>query len=163
MKYAAGVAVVVLLIAAVPVYWLLRPDRGYEAVVSGVEQQYHAQPEHIPLQWFASLCATVSTHGGVRHLRMAQFDHVNGLETPDELTALLASRLGPPWQRIILNRDGTGQMSVIYAHPEGRAMSMLIASYDHGQLNLVRMDVNGSRLARFVQNPKHAPGHGVVP
>jgi hypothetical protein len=158
MKYAAG-ALLLALLASLPIHAWLSSNQDFDAAVSAVEQQYHSQPESIPLQWFASLCATVSTGGGVRALRIADFDHIHGVTTPDDLSALLSTRLSPAWHRMILTRDSAQDFSLIYARPEGNAMRMLVASYDHGELDLVRMDLNGKRLAHFMQDPTHSASH----
>lgn len=158
MKYAAG-ALILALAAVLPLHFWFSSTDGFNAAVSAVELQYHAQPQGIPLQWFASLCATISTGGGVRHMRIADFPNVSGLTSPDDLAALLSTRLTGPWHRMVLSRDGAHDFSLIYVRPEGRSMRMLIASYDHGELDIVRMDLNGQRLAHFVENPTRAPGH----
>lgn len=163
MKYAAA-ALLLALVAILPLHAWLNANQGFNAAVSAVEQQYHSQPQSIPLQWFASLCATVSTGGGVRGLRIADFDHLNGVTTPDDLAALLSTHLSPAWHRMVLSRDSPQDFSLIYVRPDGNAMRMLVASYDHGELDLVRMDLNGKRLAHFVQNPTHSSNqHNPIP
>lgn len=162
MKYAAAVLVLALL-AALPLRSLFTSNSGFDAAVSAIEQQYHPQQQHIPLQWFASLCATVSTGGGVRHMRIADFPNVQGVTTPDQLAHLLSSHLGPAWHQMVLSRDDAQDFTLIYVRPEGNAMRMLVASYDHNDLNLVRMDLNGQRLAHFVQDPAHTAHHNSLP
>jgi hypothetical protein len=163
MKYAAG-ALLLALAAILPIHSWFASNNGFDAAVSAVEQQYHAQPENIPMQWFVSLCATVSTGGGVRHMRVANFDNIGAVANPDDLAAMLSSHLPQPWHRMVLSRDGAQDFSLIYVRPEGRSMRMLVASYDHGELDLVRMDLNGERLAHFVQNPAHSANqHNAIP
>lgn len=163
MKYAVAVAIVAIF-AALPLHAWLASNDGFDAAISAVEQQYHAQPQSIPLQWFASLCATVSTGGGVRGMRVADFEHVSGIAGPEALATLLSSKLSPAWSRMVLNRDSSDEFSLIYIRPDGHAMRMLVASYDHGELDLVRMNLNGQRLAHFIQNPAHAATqHNTIP
>jgi hypothetical protein len=163
MKYAVAV-VVVALIAALPVHAWLASNDGFNEAVSSIEQQYHAQPENIPLSWFAGLCAAISTGGGVRHMRIAEFNQIHGVNSPEALAALLGGHLSPAWHRMVFSRDNAEDFSLIYARPEGHAIRMLVASYDHGELDLIRMDLNGQRLAHFVQNPGHASGqHNAIP
>lgn len=158
MKYAL-VAVAVAILAALPLRSLFAPSHGFDAAVSAIQQQYHPRQQHIPLQWFASLCATLSTGGGVRHMRVANFEHVNGLTSPDDLAALLTSRLSPDWHQMVLTRHTPEDFNLVYVRPQGDAMRMLVATYDHGELDLVRMDLNGRRLAHFVQDPAHTATH----
>ena len=158
MKYALAILAAAIL-AVLPIHAWLASGDGFNAAVSAVEQQYRVQPQSIPLQWFASLCATVSTGGGVRHLRIADFHHVNGLKNPEDLAAMLSTRLSPAWRRMVLSRDSPQDFSVIYVRPNHSYMRMLVASYDHGEIDLVRMDLNGQRLAHFVQDPAHTANH----
>ena len=163
MKYAAG-ALLLALAAILPIHSWFAANNGFDAAVSAVEQQYHAQPESIPMQWFVSLCATISTGGGVHHLRVADFNNIGPVANPDNLAAMLSAHLPRPWHRMALSRDGAQNFSLIYVRPQGRFMRMLVASYDHGELDLVRMDLNGERLAHFVQNPTHsATQHNAIP
>jgi hypothetical protein len=158
MKYAAG-ALLLALAAILPLHYWFASNNGFNAAVAAVEQQYHAQPENIPMQWFVSLCASVSTGGGVRHMRVADFHNIGPVANPDALAAMLSAHLPQPWHRMVLSRDGAQDFSLIYVRPEGRSMRMLVASYDHGELDLVRMDLNGQRLAHFIQNPTHSAAH----
>jgi hypothetical protein len=38
-------------------------------------------------------------------------------------------------------------------------MRMLIADYEHGELDVVRMELDGDQLARFVHNPRCRHAH----
>ena len=163
MKYFTAAALCLALLLLAPLHAWLSPRLGFNAAVAAVEQQYHPQQQHIPFQWFVSLCATISTGGGVRGLRVADFNHVNGVTTPQNLSALLSSHLSTDWHRMILSRDDASDFSLIYVRPEGRSMRMLVATYNHGELDLVRMDLNGQRLAHFVNNPTHSARHNLIP
>jgi hypothetical protein len=49
----------------------------------------------------------------------------------------------------------------ILVHPNGSSMGMMIADCDHGELDLVGMEMNGSALSRWLHDPerqKH-PSH----
>ena len=75
---------------------------------------------------------------------------------------VVRKELGPEWTAIISehsNRDG--QQSMIFVRPAGRSMRMLIADYEHGELDVVRMELDGDELARFMRNPGgHHARHG---
>lgn len=163
MKYAAAAALLLGILLLAPLHAWLDSNHGFNAAVAAVEQQYHPRQQQIPFQWFVSLCATISTGGGVRNLRTAEFNHLNGVTSPNALAALLSSHLSPAWHRMVLSRDDAFDFSLIYVRPNGNAMRMLVASYDHGELDLVRMDLNGQRLAHFVNNPTHSARHSLIP
>ena len=158
MKYAIAICTVALLFLS-PLRTLFASDSGFDAAVAAIEQQYHPQQPHVPLQWLASLCATVSTGGGVRHMRIADFPNVKGLTTPNTLAHLISSHLSSAWSQMVLSRDSPEDFSVIYIRPDHNYMRMLVVSYDHGEIDLVRMDLNGERLAHFVQDPAHTATH----
>jgi hypothetical protein len=130
-------------------------DHGFDSVVSGVEHRYSVHAQQIPLMGLVSLCAMVKTHGGVHDLRIAEFDNLRGLDGR-ELDALLRSTLGDDWQPFVTQWTGgnrSGDQSMILVRPDGSSMDMLVADYDHGELDLVGMEVNGAALAKWLQNP----------
>ena len=126
----------------------------FDSVVSGIEHRYSVHPQHIPLLGFASLCATVTTRGGVRGMRIAEFDNIQSSDGAADLSALLQSKLGGEWQPFVSQRNAdASERSIIFVQPVGDAMRMLIADYDHGELDLVRMELNGSALAKWMHDP----------
>jgi hypothetical protein len=131
-------------------------DHDFDSVVSGVEHRYSVHAQRIPLMSFVSLCATLKTHGGVKSLRVAQFDNVRGMHGKD-LYPLLRSRLGEEWQPFVTEEEGgdrSGDQSVILVHPNGSSMGMMIADYDHGELDLVGMEMNGAALSKWLHDPE---------
>jgi hypothetical protein len=131
-------------------------DHDFDSVVSGVDHQYSVHAQRIPLMSFVSLCATLKTHGGVKSLRVAQFDNVRGMNGKD-LYPLLRSRLGEEWQPFVTEVEGgdrSSDQSVILVHPNGSSMGMMIADYDHGELDLVGMEMNGAALSKWLHDPE---------
>lgn len=135
-------------------------SHDFDSVVSGVEQQYSVQAQRIPLMGFISLCARATTLGGVKGMRIAQF-HNLAHPGADRLYGLMQSKLGTEWQPMVVDRNTTAsEVSVIFVRPVSEhAMQMMIADYDNGELDLVRMELDGAILARWVQNP----GSGALP
>jgi hypothetical protein len=105
---------------------------------------------------FVSICASLKTHGGVRSLRVAQFDNVRGMDGKD-LYPLLRSGLGDEWQPFVTESGGKNRgadQSVILVRPDGSSMAMMIADYDHGELDLVGLEMNGTALAKWLHDPQ---------
>lgn len=129
-------------------------SHDFDSVVSGVEQQYSVQAQRIPLMGFISLCARATTFGGVKGMRIAQFSHL-AHPTASELYTVMQLELGTEWQPMVVDRNAdTSEVSVIFVRPvNDKSMQMMVANYDHGELNLVRMELNGTILARWVKNP----------
>jgi hypothetical protein len=144
-------------------------DHDFNAVVSSVEQHYSAHPQRIPLMGFVSLCARVATHGGVKGMRVAEFDNLRhdaqgrDLDT-QELLDLVRSELGEEWQPMVTERSRHGsELSVVFVRPAGHSMRMLVADYENGELDVVRMELNGSQLAEFMHEPGNHHHHGSHP
>ena len=58
-------------------------DHDFNSVVAGVEHQYSAHAQRVPLMGFVSLCARLKTHGGVNGMRIAEFDHLQNADAVD--------------------------------------------------------------------------------
>jgi hypothetical protein len=135
-------------------------NHDFDAVVSSVEHRYSVHAQRVPMMGFVSLCARVATGGGVKGMRIAEFDHLAAITDTNELSRLVGDSLGGEWQRFVTDRQGNGNLSVIFVRPEGQAMRMLIADYEHGDLNVVRMELNGDQLSHWMNDPEgHAHRH----
>lgn len=132
------------------------PD--FDSVVTAVEHRYSAHAERVPMMGFVSLCAHVASGGGVKGMKIAEFDHLTAPDTA-ELESLVRQTLGDSWQPFVTDRERDGNESIIYVQPNGHDMRMLIADYEHGELDLVRMQLNGERLAHWVRDPEGSAHH----
>jgi len=132
-------------------------DHDFNSVVSAVDHKYSVHAQRIPMMTLVSIFASLKTHGGVRGLRVAQFDNVRGMDGKD-LYPLLRSRLGNEWQPFVTEVGGGqnrgGDQSVILVRPDGSSMGMMIADYDHGELDLVGMEMNGAALSKWLHDPE---------
>ena len=129
---------------------------GFNSVVAGVEQRYSVHAERIPLMGLVSLCARATTRGGVKDMQIAQFHHIATLDAK-QLNSMMQSELGADWQPMVKDwsRDGAS-LSVVFVRPSedaSRSMGMVVADYDNGELDLVRLQMNGSALAKWMQKP----------
>jgi hypothetical protein len=132
----------------------LAADREFSGLLQKVSHRYEAHITHIPMMGFASFCARIVTHGGVKHLRVAKFDDVPERTSLSELQSLFRETLSADWQPFVVERDQEGKnLSVIFVRPAGKAMRMLIADYDHQELDVVQLELNGSRLTRWLKKP----------
>jgi hypothetical protein len=126
----------------------------FDAVVSAVEQRYEAHAEKVPMMGFVNFCAWVATRGGVKGMKIAEFDHLGDVSDSGELEKLVGDSLGDRWERFIVDRQRGGGVDIIYVQPNGSAMRMVIADYEHGELDLVRMEVNADRLQHWMKDPE---------
>ena len=136
-------------------------DHDFNAAVASIETNYHLHRQHIPMIGLASFCTHVATGGAIKGIKIAQFDDGSVLPSDSDLPALLQQTLGASWSLIVDTR-GKGEQDAIYAHPHAQRMTLLVASYDHGDLSVVRLDLNAEQLARWVNDPVgHARHHHV--
>lgn len=142
-----------VMFAALPVALLFAPDHDFNSVVSAVEHRYSVHPQNVPFLWLANMGAGVVTRGGVRGMHIAEFDHIRPIDNTAELADLVTGSLGPSWQRVVLDREKGGNLDLIFVQPQQKSMRMLIASYDHDELDVIRMEVNGDKLREFIQHP----------
>jgi hypothetical protein len=107
-----------------------------------------------------SLCARFATHGSVKGLRVVEFDDVKATLDVFELSSLVRSHLGPEWQPFVNEHDKQGNsQSIIFVREKGDALRMMIAEYDHGELDVVRMEVSGDSLAKWMRDPQGEAHH----
>lgn len=149
-------AILVTVAVAVVVPMTVRAAGGhdFDAVVTAVEHRYDAHAERIPMMGLVSFCARVWTLGGVKGMKIAEFDHLGGVATPDELDKVVSDSLGGAWERMVTEHERNGSLSLIYVQPDGHAMRMLIADYEHGELDVVRVEVNADRLKHWIHDPR---------
>ena len=129
-------------------------SHDFNAVVGGVEQRYSVHAQRIPFMGLVSLCARLKTHGGVNGMSIAEFDHVRKLDAGG-LDSLMQSKLGAGWQPMVKEWSGDrSSLSLIFVQPSGTSMRMIVADYDGSELDLVGMEMNGTRLAHWMQKPR---------
>lgn len=144
-------------------------DSGHDfnSVVAGVEQRYSVHAQRVPLMGFVSLCARAKTHGGVTDMHIAEFDRIGKIDA-EKLDSMMQSELGAEWQPMVKDWGrNRSSLSIIFVRPSpdasdsrdaAHSMAMVIADYDHGELDLVGLDMNGSALAKWMQNPQAGNG-----
>jgi hypothetical protein len=126
--------------------------RDFDNVVSTIEQHYAVHAQRVPMMGFVSLCSFAASRGGVKGMRIAEFENLT-LGKSDDLSRLMRDKLGDRWQPFVTEREAGGQQDVIYVQPHGDFMRMFIADYDGNELSLVRLDLNGKRLQKWMRDP----------
>lgn len=125
----------------------------FNGVVDGLEEHYGVSPHRVPMMGFVNLCARLATHGAVKGLKVAEFDHLGGDSVaPGELSGLIAGELGREWTAVVKDYEQHGAAeTTVFVHPEGHAMHIVIANYEHGDLNLVRLEFDGDKASRWIR------------
>ena len=142
--------------------------QGFDAIVSTIELRYHAHATRIPFMGLISGIAHISTHGGVRGIHVAEFEHFrhDGDEPIDgaEFNALIEQHVGHDWQRMIreTSREHDGkraEQTLIYVRPDGEKVSMLIVDLDSNDLDVVQVSVDPDHLLEQMEEHRHHHGH----
>jgi len=130
-------------------------DHDFDGVVTGLEQHYGIHGYRLPLMGFAGFCARIATGGGVKGLRVAQFEHLEGGPIDaDDISRVIGEQLGSEWRPVVKDHERHGaEQTVIYAHEVGHSMRMLVANYENGELNVVRVELDGDQLAHWMKHP----------
>lgn len=153
MRAAAGWLLPAVL-ALAPVTGCATSGHDFDAVVAAVQTRYPAQVQKVPLMGLVSFCARVVTRDGVKGMQVAEFENFRKAPDATDLDRLVSETLGSGWQRFVTTRDRSGDVSLIFSQPDGEAMRLMIADYDHGELDLVRVEVNGRRMRHWLENPQ---------
>lgn len=141
-------------VVVVPLAMNAAASRDFNAVVSAVEQRYSSHAERVPLMGLVSFCSWAVTGGGVKGMRVAEFDHLPAAADPKELETIVKNSLGKDWQPFVTDRSRNGDLTTIYVQPDGESMRMMVADFEHGELDLVRLEVNGDRLRHWMHDPE---------
>ena len=152
-------SIAVALLVSATVY-SLAADRDFDGLVSEVAHRYDAHATRIPMMSLVSLCARFATHGSVKGLRVVEFDDVKATLDVFELSSLVRSHLGPEWQPFVNEHDKQGNsQSIIFVREKGDTLRMMIADYDHGELDVIRMELSGDSLAKWMKDPQGEAHH----
>src|SRR5271156_447165 len=154
MKPLRFTPIALLLLASATVY-SFAADRDFDGLVSEVAHRYEEHATRIPMMSFVSLCARFATHGGVKGLRVVEFDDVKATVDVSELASLVRNHLGAEWRPFIQEHGKQGESeSIIFVREKGDAMGMMIADYERGELDVVRMELSGDALAKWMKDPQ---------
>src|ERR1700693_93172 len=93
-------SIAVVLLAGATLY-SFAADHDFDGLVTAVAHRYDVHATHIPMMSVVSLCARFATHGGVKDLRVVEFDDFKAALNVSELKSLVRNSLGPEWQPFI--------------------------------------------------------------
>lgn len=126
-------------------------DHDFNQAVSSIEQTYHVHRQSVPFLGVASFCAHVASGGAIKGIKIAAFDESARLPQDENMGQLVKDSLGASWSMIIESRS-SGEHDAVYARPHGQRMTLLVASYDHGELAVVRLDLSGEQFRKWMDD-----------
>ncbi len=148
-----------LLIVAILVPWIAHAaggEGGFDGVVNSIAHEYHVRATRIPFMGLASLIAGGATHGGVAHLRVAEFEHFSATVDGEDLNRLVEEKLGQGWERMIRETSRHGnEQTLIFDRPEGGRMGLFILDLDGAEMDVVQVSVDPNRLQETIGKYQH--------
>jgi hypothetical protein len=144
---AFGVAVMI----AQSVHASARGSDSFDGLVKALSARYDVRPKSIPLMWMVSLCAKGYTHGGVRGLKVVQFEGADSLDDHIAFETLVEAKLGEDWSRAVRDWEEKGDESLVYVRTGDGWVEMIVVNLEHGELNLVKMTMNPNQFAQWVR------------
>lgn len=135
-------------------------ERGFDGVVSAIERQYQVQATRIPFLALANYVSNAATHGGVSGVHVAEFEHFDKPVDGEALNQTVAEKLGSGWDRMIRDTSRHGkELTLIFAHPEGNRMGLLVVDLNGNELNVVQVSVDPDHLHETIGKYKHHDGN----
>ena len=146
-----------LVLLAVPVAVLAGGgEGGFDGVVHSIESKYHVHATRIPFLGLVSFISGRATHGGVGNLHIAEFESFSGPVDGDELNTIVEEKLGAGWERIIRETSRRGnEQTLIFIHPDGDRMGLIVVDADGHELNVVQVSVNPDHLTESIGRYNH--------
>jgi hypothetical protein len=155
MRRLGGPLLVVLGVVLLVVQGVHASERGgdsFDALVKGLSVRYSVQPKSIPLMWMVSLCARGATHGGVRGMRVVEFENFAEPDDSGGFDKTVRSSLGEDWSQMVREWKRDSGESLVYVRAENSRIDMIVVDLDHGGLNLVKMTMNPDELAKWTKD-----------
>jgi hypothetical protein len=145
------IALGVALLVAQGVWASERNADGFDALVRGLSTHYAVQPKTIPMMWMVSLGARGFTNGGVRGLRVVEFENFEN-DDATRFDETVRSSLGEDWSRMVREWKEDGDESLVYVRAENSRIDMIVVDLNRGGLNLVKMTMNPDQLAKWTRD-----------
>ena len=128
-------------------------DLNFGHLVSSIEHRYQIRHQHIPLIGFASFCARIVTHGGVRGLKLAEFEGTGARVPSDDFDSFVHDQIGNTWSLIVRSKNkAANEDTLIYARENGNRFVLLIADVENGELSLVKVGLDAERLPKWIND-----------
>jgi hypothetical protein len=154
MRRVSGLLLIALGVALLVAQGVRASERntdGFDALVRGLSTHYAVQPKTIPMMWMVSLGARGFTHGGVRGLRVVEFENFEN-DDATRFDETVRASLGVDWSRMVRDWNEDGDESLVYVRTENSRVDMIVVDLNRGGLNLVKMTMNPDQLAKWTRD-----------
>jgi hypothetical protein len=131
-------------------------ETGFDAVVHSIESRYQVHATRIPFVGLISMVSSHATHKGVSGIHIANFEEFTKEVDGQELNNLVEQHIGAGWARMIRETSRKGhEQTLIFVHPEGTRMGMLIIDLDGHEMDVVQVSVDPDHLNDSIGRYSH--------
>jgi VWFA-related protein len=132
-------------------------DKGFDAVVKGIERHYRARRKKIPFLGVAGFFVKIIRPAGLKEFKLAIYedqDFEPGSRDTDFENTLRAT-IGQKWQPMLKsNLRSQASRAYIYSQPDGKDIKLLSVTMERHKAIVVQAKVNPDALMKFMQKPE---------
>lgn len=132
--------------------------RDFDRLVSAVSDRYGIHAKSVPMMWLANFCASRITHGGVRGMKVVEFEGVERIaeagDTSPKLGDLVRENLGERWLPMVREHNKSGEDSFVYvqnADDNAQMTRLIVVDLDGKELDMVSVSLNAEQLAKWIR------------
>jgi len=128
-------------------------DREFTGLVHSFETTYGVHHLRIPLLGVALF---VAHPAGAHGLKLAIFEGLPTPLDPSDISRVVATSLGPGWYPFVRVRskgETQGETTLIYTHPDGDKMRMLIVCVEPSEATLVKINISDHDVKKWLKEP----------
>jgi hypothetical protein len=128
------------------------PASEFDWMTREFARQSGTQPLHIPFLGLARFVVGVAHPAGAHDLRLAVFEHAH--VDSQQFSHMADSTVGNNWKPIVRVRESSGDVSNIYAQPDGKHIRVLIATRSNDEVVFVELSIRPAELMKFVDEQR---------
>ena len=137
--------------------------RDFDTLVRAVEGRYQMHGKAVPMMWLANICAKKFTHGGVRDMKVVEFEDADRIAKGGESAEfgkLVKAQLGGRWSPMVAEHEKKGGDSYVYMRnsDESKMTRMIVVDLDGAELNMVALSMNPDQLAKWIKQQDSSSG-----
>jgi lipopolysaccharide export LptBFGC system permease protein LptF len=133
--------------------------RDFDSLVHAVSARYGIHGKAVPMMWLANLCASRITHGGVRGMKVVEFEGAERIvevsDASPKLGDLVKEQLAPRWSPMVREHEKSGKDTFVYVQNidagEGKMTRLIVVDLDGKELDMVTASLNPDQLAKWMK------------
>lgn len=126
----------------------------FKDIVRAIEREYGVRHHGIP--WFARVVMKPAMWGsGTSGLKLAEFENgsFRGEDKQSRVAEVIERTVGPEWQQIVRIRSRVdNETTYIYVRPEGQRITMLIASVESNEAEVVQITLKPDQFEKWADD-----------